>query len=106
MPFNPEILGIVAGTLTTLAFIPQVAKVYRTRRADDISLAMFVAFCAGVALWVAYGILTRAVSVILANAITLCLAAAILVGKLRYARHPPEPGPGSGTDGDGDRPPP
>ena len=79
-------IGIVAGVLTTLAFVPQVIRVWRTRSARDLSLASFAIFTAGVALWLLYGVAIEALPVIVANAVTLVLAAAILVMKLAFDR--------------------
>ena len=80
------VLGLSAGCLTTLAFVPQVLKTWRSKSGNDISLGMFLLFSAGVLLWLVYGILIEALPVILANAVTLLLSLAILVLKLRY-RH-------------------
>ena len=79
-------IGLVAGVLTTLAFVPQVIRVWRTRSARDLSLASFAIFTAGVALWLLYGVAIDALPVIVANAVTLVLAAAILVMKLAFDR--------------------
>lgn len=76
-------LGLVAGTLTTLAFVPQVIKTWRTRSTHDISLAMFAIFTAGVLAWLVYGILKGDLPVILANAATIVLAGTVLYFKLR-----------------------
>ena len=81
-----EIVGALAGTLTTIAFIPQVVKTWRSRSAEDISLFMFLLFSTGVALWLVYGIAIGSLPVIAANAITLLLATSILVLKIRYIR--------------------
>lgn len=81
-----DAIGIVAGVLTTLAFVPQVIRVWRTRSARDLSLASFAIFTAGVALWLLYGVAIDALPVIVANAATLVLAAAILVMKLAFDR--------------------
>lgn len=78
------LLGLLAGTLTTLAFVPQVLQVLRTRSTKDISLGMFTMFCAGVALWLAYGLLLQDVAVVAANGVTLVLALTILVLKIRW----------------------
>jgi len=80
------VLGLSAGCLTTLAFVPQVLKTWRSKSGNDISLGMFLLFSAGVLLWLVYGILIDALPVILANAVTLLLSLAILALKLRY-RH-------------------
>jgi MtN3 and saliva related transmembrane protein len=79
-----EWLGFAAGTLTTIAFVPQVVKIWKSKHAHDISLAMFAIFSSGVALWLVYGILIGSLPVILANGITLTLALAILLLKLKY----------------------
>ncbi len=79
-------MGYAAGTLTTIAFLPQVLHVWRTKRAEDLHLGTLVSFTLGVALWLTYGLLTRQEPVILANAVTLALQAVIIFLKLRYAR--------------------
>lgn len=78
------LIGFVAGGLTTIAFIPQLVKTWKSRSAEDVSLGMLVIFCTGVALWLVYGLLIGAWPVILANVVTLVLALAILLLKLRY----------------------
>ena len=83
--FDSEWLGLIAGTLTTIAFVPQVIKTWRTRSGRDISLGMFLLFSAGVALWLAYGIAIASRPVIIANALTLMLAMTVLGLKLYYA---------------------
>jgi MtN3 and saliva related transmembrane protein len=84
MPNLAELIGIIAGLLTTVAFLPQAVKIWRSKSAKDVSLAMFVCFCAGIVLWVIYGFMLGALPVILANVVTLCIAATILVFKIRY----------------------
>lgn len=77
MPDN-QLIGLLAATLTTFSFVPQVARIWRTRRAEDISLPAFSIFAAGVFLWLVYGILREDLPIILANAITFLLAASVL----------------------------
>lgn len=77
-------IGLAAGLLTTLAFVPQVLKIWRTRSAKDISLRTYVFFSIGVALWLVYGILRQEPPIILWNAVTLVLAIAIVAMKLRF----------------------
>jgi len=79
-----SMIGFIAATLTTIAFVPQVIMVWRTRSAKDVSLGMYAMFTTGVAAWLIYGILIGSLPVILANAITLLLAAAVIVMKLRF----------------------
>lgn len=78
------LLGLAAGTLTTAAFVPQVLKTWKSRSARDISLGMFAALVTGIILWIVYGVLTASLPVVVANAVTLGLAGAILVMKLRF----------------------
>lgn len=78
------LLGFVAGALTTAAFVPQVVKVWRTRSTRDISLWMWLVLCVGILLWIVYGVLARSVPVVAANVVTLGLATAVLVCKIRY----------------------
>lgn len=77
-------LGLLAGALTTVAFVPQVIKIWKTKHATDISLGMFAIFSIGVLLWLFYGIDIGAMPVIVANAITLALSLTILVFKIKY----------------------
>ncbi len=79
-----EIIGLVAGCLTTGSFIPQVFKILKTRDVSGISLVMYVAFTLGVLLWCIYGFSHGQVSIIAANGITLALASVILGMKIRY----------------------
>lgn len=77
-------LGVAAGTLTTAAFVPQVVRTWRTRSTEDISLGMFAIFAMGVLLWLGYGLYLRAWPIVIANSITLVLAGAMVVFKLRF----------------------
>jgi MtN3 and saliva related transmembrane protein len=79
-----DLLGAVAGILTTLAFVPQVWGVWKTRSTRDISLGMYLVFTAGVAFWLAYGLVLGAWPIIVANAVTLALTGTVLALKLRH----------------------
>ncbi|HEU4593461.1 MAG TPA: SemiSWEET transporter [Steroidobacteraceae bacterium] len=79
-----EWFGYVAALLTTGSFVPQAIMTIRSRNTSGISLAMYVIFTAGVALWLVYGIALESWPMILANSVTLCLAATILALKLRF----------------------
>lgn len=89
-----DIIGTLAAVLTTVSFVPQAWLTLRTRDVSGISLSMYAAFTAGVALWLVYGLLLGAWPVIIANIVTLLLAASILGMKLwfGYLRQPPSPG--------------
>lgn len=77
-------IGLLAGTLTTIAFLPQVLRTWKTRSTKDISLGMFLTFCTGVFLWIVYGSLAADLPVLAANTATFVLASTILVFKFRY----------------------
>ncbi len=78
-----SLIGWLAGVLTTIAFLPQVTQIWRTRSTQDISLGMYLIFTLGVALWLIYGLLLKAWPIIIANAITLLFSGSILVLKLK-----------------------
>jgi MtN3 and saliva related transmembrane protein len=77
-------IGLIAGFLTTLSFVPQALKIHRTKSARDVSRGMFIAFTVGVSLWLAFGILKQDLPIVIWNFVTLLLALWILVMKLRY----------------------
>jgi MtN3 and saliva related transmembrane protein len=79
-----DYLGYIAGTLTTVAFIPQVARIWKTKSARDVSLPAFAVFTIGVAMWLAYGLAKQEPAIALWNAVTLVLAIAILWMKIRF----------------------
>jgi MtN3 and saliva related transmembrane protein len=78
-----DVVGYIAASLTTFAFVPQVIQAIRTRDLRDVSLAMYVTFWLGIALWLVYGIMLSAWPIIIANALTLVLSGIVLVMKLR-----------------------
>lgn len=79
-----ELVGYAAAALTTLAFVPQALKTWRSRDTRSLSLGMYATFTIGVGCWLAYGLLLGSVPMILANIVTLTLAVMILVMKLRH----------------------
>lgn len=81
---NTELIGTLAAIATTTSFIPQVWQVWRTKHTKDISLGMYAIFTLGVALWLVYGLLLGAWPIIIANSITVLLAGAVLLMKLRF----------------------
>ena len=83
LDFNYEIIGLVAAALTTSAFIPQVYKVYKDKSAVGISLTMYLIFFIGLSLWLLYGYLVGSISIVIANGVTLILAAIIIYYKLK-----------------------
>jgi MtN3 and saliva related transmembrane protein len=79
-----EYLGYAAGIITTLAFLPQAFRIFRTRQTRDISLLWALAMNTGIVLWLLYGIVKNDLPMIAANSITLLLLMIILFLKLRY----------------------
>lgn len=79
-----EIIGFLAAFCTTIAFLPQAIKVYKSKSAKDLSLGMFALFTTGIVLWLIYGIFIQNAPMIAANAITFLLAAFILIFKIRF----------------------
>jgi len=79
-----DIIGTLAAVLTTASFVPQAWHTFQTKDVRGISLGMYSVFTAGVAGWLVYGLLLQAWPIVIANLITLTLASAILVMKLKY----------------------
>lgn len=78
------IIGIIAGALCTISFLPQVARILRTRNTKDLSLSTFLIFSLGICLWLIYGLLIKDIPVIAANAFTLILVLIIVALKIRH----------------------
>ncbi|RZM79685.1 SemiSWEET family sugar transporter [Leptolyngbya iicbica] len=81
-------LGIVAGSLTTFAYLPQVVKTWRSRSADGMSWSMLIILCVGISLWLVYGVYANDTPLILANLFTLMFSSTILAVKVRYEALP------------------
>ena len=77
-------LGFLAGLLTTISFLPQVVKTWKSRSASDLSLGMLFVFSVGVICWLVYGLLLQEMPMILWNAVTLFLVLIILIMKLKF----------------------
>jgi MtN3 and saliva related transmembrane protein len=84
----PTVVGSMAAFCTTVAFVPQVVRVWKLKRAEEISRVTFLVFGVGVLVWLVYGIFVASWPIILANAITFVLAVAILVMKWKWDRAP------------------
>ena len=85
---TPDTFGFIAAALTTIAFLPQVIKTWRTKKAEDVSIVMLVMFITGLLFWIIYAIETNALPVLIANIITFILNVTILTLKLIYAKQP------------------
>jgi MtN3 and saliva related transmembrane protein len=84
MDIHVEWVGYAAGTLTAVAYVPQVWKVWSTRSAQDISLKMILVLSVGLALWCVYGIAVAQLPIIIANGISVILTLAVALAKLRF----------------------
>ncbi|HEX4346703.1 MAG TPA: SemiSWEET transporter [Vicinamibacterales bacterium] len=80
------LIGLIAGTLTTVSFVPQVMKSWRRKSVADLSMTMLLTFTAGVGCWDIYGVLTRTTPIVLANTLTLVLALALLYMKVAFGK--------------------
>lgn len=84
MTDSVSLLGALAGLCTTIAFLPQLVRAWRTRSTRDISLPMFSLLVFGIFLWLVYGALIGDVPLILANGVSFCFTSSILYLKLRH----------------------
>jgi MtN3 and saliva related transmembrane protein len=78
------LVGYVAGALTTISFVPQVARAWNLKETRDLSLAMLLFFAAGVLLWTLYGVWTGSMPIIVANIVTFVLILVLLGMKIKY----------------------
>lgn len=84
MNFNPEILGLVAGTLSCITFVPQIFKTWKSKSVKDISVMSFTIVVVSTLIWLVYGILKQLPSVILTNVIVCISAIIMLVFKWKF----------------------
>ena len=84
LDFIIKYIGFFAAFCTTIAFLPQAIKVFKSKSTKDISLYMFIIFTIGVLSWLIYGLIINDMPIILANAVTLILSFFILIYKIRY----------------------
>lgn len=84
--FDVTLIGHAAGVLTTISFLPQVIKAWRTRSTGDLSLVMLLAFLTGLGLWLVYGLAIGSMPLVLANGVTLSLVLVLLAMKLGFLR--------------------
>tara|TARA_A100001035_G_scaffold7623_1_gene5447 strand:+ start:222 stop:491 length:270 start_codon:yes stop_codon:yes gene_type:complete len=83
---NPDIFGYLAAFLTTAAFLPQLIKTLKTKKADDVSLTTLIMFITGVMSWVIYGYKISSTPILIANLITLILNLLILFSKVYFSK--------------------
>ena len=83
---NTEFFGYFAATLTTVAFLPQLIKTLKTKKADDVSLVTLIMFITGLVSWIIYGYEISSFPILLANIVTFILNLFILISKIYYAK--------------------
>ena len=79
-----KLLGLVAGTITSVTFLPQVIRIYKTKSAKDLSSTMLGMLIVGVAMWLAYGIAINDIAIIYTNGMVLFLSLIMLYFKFRF----------------------
>jgi MtN3 and saliva related transmembrane protein len=77
-----QILGYVAATLSTIAFVPQIINIFKTRDTRSISLGMYIIFVLGIICWLSYGIYKMDLPIIIANSVSLVFSSIILIAKI------------------------
>ena len=82
---NIEFFGYFAAVLTTAAFLPQLIKTLRTKKAEDVSLVTLIMFIIGVGSWIIYGYKISSTPILIANIITLILNLFILISKIYFS---------------------
>jgi MtN3 and saliva related transmembrane protein len=74
-----EIIGLIAATFTTIAFVPQFLKIWKKRDASGVSVSMYVIMFIGICIWFCYGVLIESIAVIMANVVSGILQMFIIV---------------------------
>lgn len=83
-----QLLGMAAGSISAITFLPQVIKTWRTKSAGDISLLMFTFATISVLMWLAYGIILRDIPIIYTNSLVLICSLIMLYFKFRFRKKP------------------
>lgn len=82
-----EVVGLVGATFTTLAFVPQVVKIWKNRSSNGVSLSMYVCMLVGIIIWLAYGILINSIAVITSNILSGILQVVIIFLTLKNRKN-------------------
>ena len=86
MKFETEVIGLIGATFTTMAFLPQVVKTWKSKSVSDISIGLSLLFTVGTIFWLYYGIMINESPVIISNAITMVLTGSLLILKIKYGK--------------------
>lgn len=79
-----EIVGIVAGILTSVSMLPQLSKIFKDKKAGDISISMVIILMTGIACWIVYGILKNDLPIIFTNSFSFLVNVILLILSVRY----------------------
>ena len=83
---NIELIGYSAALLTTIAFLPQLIKTIKTKKADDVSLTTLIMFMTGLLSWIFYGYKISSIPILSANIVTFVLNLSILISKISFSK--------------------
>ena len=81
-----DLFGFLAALLTTIAFLPQLHKTWKTKSADDVSLSMLILFIVGLLCWIIYGLKINSIPILVANIVTFLFNFSILILKLNFSK--------------------
>lgn len=79
-----EILGLAAGTITSITFLPQVIRIWKTRSVKDLSMLMVLLLITGTSLWLTYGLMMKDTAIIYTNVMVLAMSLLIFYFKIKY----------------------
>ncbi len=79
-----QIIGLVAGTITSITFLPQVIRIWKTRSAKDLSMLMLTLLIIGTSLWFSYGLMMKDTAIIYTNSMVLAMSLVMMFFKLKY----------------------
>jgi MtN3 and saliva related transmembrane protein len=79
-----QILGLAAGTITSITFVPQVIRIWQTKSAKDLSLLMLLLLITGVIMWLSYGLIIKDAAIIYTNSMVLGMSLLMLYFKFRF----------------------
>lgn len=85
---NIEIVGIAAGVCTSISLLPQLIKLIKTKKAEDLSLFYLIILFIGIALWIWYGFLREDTPIIATNSFSLLVNTVVIILGIKYKRHP------------------
>lgn len=86
MNFNPEILGLIGGSLSCITFVPQIFKTWKSKSVKDISVNMFIIVLLSTVVWIAYGVIKDSISIILTNILVFLTAVVMLFMKWKFSK--------------------